>query len=898
MKKFLLSIFLIFLILTPSTKSFGGKFILEDVQVHILGSSLHPKQTKKLIPYKKGDQLEQKYLDELKEQLESLDFINSVNFELEKISQNQFRLLAKIRENYILRDISITGNYPFLSREIRKNILVQPGAVYSQSFLQGSEKNIIQFLEKEGFYNSKVKITHEIHKKSNKVDLKVRIDKGHTYRLKDVNIEGNTVLSDNRIKNKLKHWGRFKTSRLKKDLKKIRNLYSKKGYVKARVRVIDTIYDKENKKVSLSLKIKEGKKLFLSFTGNPILPIKSLRSILNFKEFRSYDRYAIRNGVKRLEAYYQQKNYPNVYIHYDIKKTKKTVKVIFDIQAGKRVDLKKVKFIGNKEISNKKLANQIDSKESSLFSRGAFNLNLLLKDTLALNRYYKENGFLEAYVETPDVKTNKQGDQKSIYFPIREGEQYRVGKVDLQSDLPIPTKKILKKLPIKPKKEFTIFRIQEAKNTVLTILQNEGYAYVDLSFENHVNTDQKTVDVTVKIVRGPLVRVRNIIIKGHQRTKEKTILKHFNIKKNDLFIYQKVLDSQLNLRTLGIFSSVRIKPLGFEEKRESIDLIVILHERKTITMNFQGGFDNRNYARAEVNFTKRNLFGIAKQFHARAIGGTKFNRGEMTFHSPRIFGASWNLSNQYFAQYEDEPNYNAYSYGSFISTLKNFGPHWTIGLKEQITRTEVLENQSNITALGNTLFDNTFNEIQLITIFDNRDNFANPQKGFYILFKNTFNSDLSDKNNNFNSVKFNINHNLGFLKRFTFSNTIRYWHTFKITDNPRIPVNKLFFVGGTDTIRGFSEDALDRSGGTIAAILNSELHFKITNNFKIAGFFDTGFLEDSVNAVTKSDWRESAGFGVRYFTPVGPIRIDYGFILDRRNGEPKSRLHFSFGYFF
>jgi outer membrane protein insertion porin family len=111
-------------------------------------------------------------------------------------------------------------------------------------------------------------------------------------------------------------------------------------------------------------------------------------------------------------------------------------------------------------------------------------------------------------------------------------------------------------------------------------------------------------------------------------------------------------------------------------------------------------------------------------------------------------------------------------------------------------------------------------------------------------------------------------------------------------------VNKLFFLGGDDTIRGFEQDAVDDSGGTVAILYNAELHFRLFEAFKLAGFFDAGVLTNNFGDITWEGWRESAGVGIRYFTPVGPVRLDLGFILDRRNNEPKQRLHFSFGYFF
>lgn len=115
---------------------------------------------------------------------------------------------------------------------------------------------------------------------------------------------------------------------------------------------------------------------------------------------------------------------------------------------------------------------------------------------------------------------------------------------------------------------------------------------------------------------------------------------------------------------------------------------------------------------------------------------------------------------------------------------------------------------------------------------------------------------------------------------------------------PVFRLKNSFFLGGNDTIRGFDEDAVNTAGGTTFIVYNVELLFEVIGGFKLAGFFDAGSLTEKFTDINRASIREAAGFGLRYLTPIGPIRLDYGFILDRRPGEQRSRLHFSFGHFF
>ena len=892
-----LRLIVLFFALFLSERAIATTLTLSSVSIRVLNDDYRSEEIKKILPFVPGQKVSAEEVARQMREIEGLENIERATYKFIPEGKGH-RLEIEILEYEIIRNIFVIGNYPFLNRDFTRLIPLQSGTIYDPTLIPKSIESIVTFLRKNGYYDSIVTITAKPHYKYDTVDLKIRIQKGHTYRVDKITINGSKNIATKKINNKISRSSRFRMVKLKNNLHKIKKLYTKKGFVKARIKLDKIIFYDNTKTADIHVSIKENKRLLLRFTGKPVFKKSSLAQVLNFEERRSYDRYSIQISRLRLERFYQQSGYPDAIVRHKLFKTDDEVRVTYHVTPGKRVELAKIRFEGNKKFGNKHLKKRMTSEESKLMRRGQFRITRLLTDVMRLKDYYQSKGYLDTDIATPEVTTNKYGDQKTATYRIQEGELYRLENVRAVSDLDYDTKKLLNVTGLKKEDEFTKERLDKAKIKVFETIFLDGYAYATVEFKGHIDQDTKTVDLTIDVHRGDKVHLRHIAVEGNNLTHTKTILSHIKMKEGDTFVYQKVLDAQLNLRSLGIFSTVKIEVLGLEDKSREIDLHVFVNELKTNLAKIQAGFDNRTMARGEFSYTRRNLFGRAKQFNTRLIGGKKFNRGEVTFFSPRVFGASWNLANQYFGQFEDAPNFDAYSYGSFINTLKNFGPHWTFGFKEGVTRTEVLETQSNLALLGNALFDNSFNEAGLFAIFDNRDNFSDPQRGFYILIRNDINTDLSDFTNNFNTAHVNINHHYGFLGRFTLNNTVRYGHNFKISENPRIPVNKLFFMGGADTVRGFDEDAVDASGGTFSFIYNTELNFRIYEAFKIAGFFDAGVLSDNINALTWGDVRESAGLGIRYFTPVGPVRLDWGFILDRRPGEPTSNLHFSFGYFF
>lgn len=895
--RYILTLLAFIMVATPSYRTMSS-MILTDVRINITGTAT-PEKYKQIIPFYQGQEMEESVFEESILKLSNLNLFKNITYKLTPISKSQFKLELNLERERTIRGLSVSGNYPILSKNITKLIPLQSGSIYNEELIPKSIEAIQDYLDKLGYYNSEIEITSKPHKKYNTVDLEIKINKGKRYRIHDIKISGNSVFSSSTIRSKMVHLSRFSMKRFKSDLKKIKKMYAAKGYIKTRVKLKSLKLNSENHTVDLEIFIKENKKLKIEITGDTFIPKSKLKNITGLEERRSYDRFAIKNGKRRLERYYKKAGFPDAKVKSEvIKPSKNNIIAKYTIQHGKRVELKKIRFVGNSEIKDKKLKKELLNQETGFLSQSFFFDDFLLLDQKKLQETYQKRGFFDAIVEPPSIERNDFGDQKTIVYPIHEGPKYLIRKIEFQSDLPVDTSELLSKAKIKTGKDYNFENISKATGKMTEILKHHGFAYAAVEQESVLDEGAKTVLLNIKIHRGPKVVIRSVMIEGNHLTKASTIERNMKIFPGDIFDYQNMVDAQLNLRKIGTFSSVRITPMGIENKSEEIDLLVSVIERKTLVTNIQAGFDSRHLATGEVNLTKYNLFGAAKHFNTRLIGGPKYNRGEVTLSSPRIFGASWNLSNQYFVEYEDEPNFVDINYGGFINALKNFGPCWTFGFKEQITHTEVFENKSNIAILGDSLFDNTFNEFQLILMYDKRDNFSDPQKGYYILVRNELNTDLSNARNNFDTLQVSVSHHQSFLKRFTLNNTLRYGHTFDITSNPRIPVNKLFFLGGADTIRGFSEDGVNASGGTVLFVYNAELHLRLHESIKLAGFFDSGFLSNDINTVTLDDMRESAGIGLRYFTPIGPIRLDYGFILDRREGEPRSRFHFSFGYFF
>ncbi len=799
----------------------------------------------------------------------------------------------------VIRQIKITGHYPYLKKEIQRLLSIQAGDIFHVENIDENQQRLENFFEKEGYYGTRIFITYQYDPKFNVINLNIKVHKGETYRLGKVSVTGNTLYSTSTLQNRLFSFRHFSLSKIKRKIKKIQQAYIHKGFVRARVRLANMEADPIKKQVNISLEIEEHKKLSVQFIGNSWFDSITLLQQATFYREESYSRFEVDRTTERLIAFYLANGFPKISIHPEIvKNSEDETVVIYTILEGLRVRTKKIDFLGNKTVKKKQLLHVMVLKEHTITQQGLFRPDLLDQDIQALVQHYHDTGYFDAKVIQTQVLPNSFGDQVFIKISVDEGNIYKLTSLQFEGNDSFKASVLLKKGGLKLEKPYNQEKINKILEKISSFYFEKGFPYFKINSSRQVDVDKHTVKLTCSLHEGARATIGDIRIEGNYQTKEKIIRNTLKFKSGDIYTYKKILSGQFNLKRLGIFDYALITPQGIEEEKPIVDVLVKVVERKSFTLDFQGGYDSDKSGAGEITLTKRNIFGLGKQLQFRAIGGFEFDRGEMTFYSPRVWGASWNLVNQYFLEYDNRPNFNASSYGLSLGSLKNYGPFWTLLLKTQFVRLNIYEEQSNQDALNKNLFDSTFAQFIQSLSYDIRDNYSDPQKGIYALFTTEFDTDLADALNTFNITQFSVAHYYGFWKRFTLINNIRLGRLLDLSENPRIPADKLFFMGGNDTIRGFGEDAINPSGGKISAIYNAELHFRLAGELKLAGFFDAGSLTDSFSAISLYTIRDSAGVGLRYITPVGPIRLDYGFVLDKKSGEAGQRFHFSFGYFF
>jgi len=530
---------------------------------------------------------------------------------------------------------------------------------------------------------------------------------------------------------------------------------------------------------------------------------------------------------------------------------------------------------------------------------GLLKKDQLRQDISKLNAFYLNNGYINAQVGEAEITH----DRKWIYLtiPIVEGKQFKVGQVDITGDtLAISRSELMEKLKINKVEFYDRASIIKDIEYLTQACNDEGYAYADVTPGNIPQEKDLTVDVTYQIKKGHQVYFNRISIVGNTKTRDKVIRRQLAIAEGDLFNSSKLKESYMALNRLRYFEEVNFQSeKGADETLT--DVIIQVKEKPTGMFSVGAGYSALDYAMVTASIAQQNLFGRGLTLSLKASLGSVSTMYELSFIEPWLFDMPlWSKF--------DVHSYTR-TYDTYDLTSRGFGMQFGYPLWKYITgylgyslNTNDIENiQSGasiyvIDQKGVT----TESTVSASLVRDTTDDIIFPSKGS----KNSISMDY-------------VGGFLGGDASYTRYGIASSWFfplpldtVFNIRGragylDPRegkpIPIFERFYLGGINSLRGLRDvgpvdpSTGDVIGGLTMMNFNAEFVFNLIKNAGMKGvmFYDTGnaWLSD----YHFDDMRKTAGIGVRWYSPIGPLRLEWGYVLDRKLSEPDSRIEFTIG---
>jgi len=649
----------------------------------------------------------------------------------------------------------------------------------------------------------------------------------------------------------------------------------------------------------------------ISLRGNSKIKEKTLLNAMDIKTLSVASEPVIKEAIEKALKLYREKGYYQASITYDLQPiTPNEVNLVFNVNEGGPVEVKEISFEGVHAFKPNQLKKLMETKEKGLplISRvtGAGKLvrETLERDAEKIGAYYFNHGYIKAKVGEPRVDI-REG-RVYITIPVTEGPQYKVGNVGLQGDLLEDKETLRKKLGIIKEDIYSREVIQKDISTLADFYADQGYANADITPLLKENEEKLTVDINFDISKGKKVYFERIEIAGNIKTRDKVVRRELRVYEQDLFSATKLKESMRNLRRLEYFEDVNFSTSPGSAP-DRINLRVTIKERPTGSFGVGVGYSTQDQLVGMVEVSQNNLFGRGQRLRVQAIVGSIASRYRINFLEPYFFDRPLGLG---IDAYNWSRAFDEYTRTSFGGSVRLSHP-----LRWQYTHVFASYRFENVN-----LTDLSYSALLTPAIVEARDIHVTSALTFGVrrdsrdsIFLPTKGSDQSV------SIEWaGVGGDVAFI-RYILDMAYYFplkWGTVGVLhgrggyiqalDYGKQPSYELFYLGGIDSIRGFKyaeispRDPLtrDRVGGDRFFQVNTEYRFPfpLLNKYGVVGlvFFDCGNVYGAANTLVPNV-RTSAGGGLRWFSPMGPLRIEWGYNLNKKEYERQSAWEFSVG---
>jgi outer membrane protein insertion porin family len=689
----------------------------------------------------------------------------------------------------------------------------------------------------------------------------------------------------------------------------------------------------------------------IAYAGNSEIETNDLKEPTGLKAYEILNMNKIREATEKLQKLYEDKGYFLARISPRIETVTEgeSVKLTFDIQENEKVKVKRVTFLGNKNLPEGLLKSVMQTQEGGFFSfvsgSGAYKQDAFDRDVQLISYRYFNEGYVQVKVDRPQVYVTP--DRKGIFITIRveEGERFKVGTVDFSGDLLFDRDDLFNSIDIDESAKGVGWYNHEVLLKDLRTLQAKygdlGYAYANIIPRTRVRDKDKEVDITFEIDKGNKVYFHRINVVGNNRTRDKVVRRELQIREGELYNETRKRESMDNVKRLGYFEEVNFNSSTPSEGADLMNIDIVVKERNTGSIQLGAGYSTYSQFIFNGQINQTNLFGRGQRLGISVDLSSNQSLFNFNFTEPYFLDTEWSLG---FDAYQSRrlipEQYTETKKGGAVRVGHPLAPYLHGFVRYKLEDTEIdldptfgdhdlypVPQPGNPNPKGN---GNGLTSSSTFTLeYDKRDDRFAPTKGLYVsgsieyaglggdkkftkgifssrLYRKIFWDIVSRQNLTYGKIKAN---NPG--------------------DDP--PYNELFLLGGANSLRGYNWFAVGKKkfsnhlakcynsgaidgcpavgpyspaesfskanvafGGSQELMYNGELEFPLISEAGIKGvlFYDVGEAEDDFSM---DELRQDVGFGFRWFSPIGPLRFEWGFPIARRAEDPAVSFQFAIG---
>lgn len=656
--------------------------------------------------------------------------------------------------------------------------------------------------------------------------------------------------------------------------------------------------------------------------GNKELSIDKIKEALEIKQNTIFTPKDLTKSIRKVKKLYADEGYYLAEIDSSVEKRSATeIRIVLKINEGKKVLIKTIRFEGNKAFSDRRLKKAMETSERWMFSwltgAGTYKEEVLKNDTNLISDLYFNDGYINVKVGEPAVRVLDDKSGLEVLIGITEGDQYKVGTLGFKGDMLESQEAFSKMLKIKSGEVFNRSTLRTDVFTLTDFYADKGYAFANITPLTKVNPEAKIIDITFDMEKGEKVYIDRINISGNTKTRDKVIRRELKFAEGDLYGSTPLKRSKQNLMNLGFFEEANlVTAKGSADNK--LDLNVDVKEKATGTFSIGAGYSSLDGIIGQGSVQQANFLGLGLKATLSASLGAKTQTYNVGLTDPYFLDTRWTVGADIYRTERDYTDFSRRVTGGDIKagyplsdTLSTF---WIYKYEQKEIYNEsasLLESIRNGSI--NTETTGTTSSITASVTSNTTDYRLDPSRGMM----NTISAEFAGLGGTNRFARYITENALYFPAGLGTVFSLRGTFGYIQSVGKDVPIDEKFYLGGINTLRGYSsrtvspinlvEDpttkALNRLylGGDTELVFNAEYQFPLLKDVGLKGvvFFDAGNSYGSIgDAFTR--FQTSYGAGVRWFSPIGPLRLEYGIPINPRTGIDSAggKLEFSIGSFF
>jgi outer membrane protein insertion porin family len=647
----------------------------------------------------------------------------------------------------------------------------------------------------------------------------------------------------------------------------------------------------------------------VTIRGAKVIKKEDLQAAMTTRQYGILQRSVLKEDVEKIRALYRDKGYYDAEVTYEEEPLEgNRVDVTFRIKEKKKLYVRRITFSGNQHFSDDELKDIIQTSEKGAFfwltESGILKRDKLEVDSDRLGAFYLNYGFMDVRVGGPEATYDEEGIY--INFPIDEGHRFRVGKVEVSGEDIEPKINLLSIIELSEEKYFNREALAKDLQNLTDFFTSRGYAFAEVAPRMGRDEANQVVNVTYEIKKGELVDFARVNIVGNTKTRDKVIRRELRVVEGARYSRANLERSVRNLQRLDFFETAELDTRK-GKTADKMDVDVKVKEKATRYISAGAGYSSADEVFFQAQIAERNLFGRGQNLNFNAQLGTLANRFTLKFTEPWLFDIPLAWTMEAYNWSRDYEEYDKTSWGGRTALSYPVWDYTRIYLSYIYDDAEI----SNVSEGAADVIKDQ--EGKLVTSAlsstlrrDSRDHHFLTTRGS----DNSLTVDYAGGmlGGDAGYIKGEINSSWYFPLFWDFVGFLHGKTGYIMENNGEVPIYERFYLGGINSIRSFGSGRVgprdpetdDRIGGNKMVLFNTELLFPLIKEQGIRGvlFFDAGNAYDNGESIDLSNLKYAIGGGIRWYSPMGPLRLEYGFNPDQKAGEPKGKWQFSMGVFF